>query len=90
MAYDTRNRGTLSKNDRKQPGSRQPDYRGRLDVNGEAFELSGWIAEGKSGKFISLSIQPAGAWRNRDHGAQHHDDADIDRAMPSRDDDDRY
>ena len=48
--------GTLFKND-KQGNEKRPDYRGKINVNGQEFELSAWIKEGKKGKFMSLSVQ---------------------------------
>jgi hypothetical protein len=59
MAY-TPKAGSLSlfKNDRKEKDS-HPDYKGDgLDLNGNAVWVSAWIKEGKSGKFLSLSLQP--------------------------------
>lgn len=59
MAY-TPKAGSLSlfKNDRKEKDS-HPDYKGDgLDLNGNAVWVSAWIKEGKSGKFMSLSLQP--------------------------------
>jgi hypothetical protein len=55
--FDNTNRGVLFKNeDKKAPN--HPDYKGKLDVAGTEFWLSAWIKEGKSGKFMSLSITP--------------------------------
>lgn len=60
MAFEPRNgSGALFKNLKKEEGSKQPDYTGNaLSPSGEYFELSAWIKEGKSGKFMSLSLQP--------------------------------
>lgn len=58
MTYDNTNRGALFKNDRKQKEN-HPDYTGKLDVNGTEYQLSGWIKQGKKGKFLSLSVKPA-------------------------------
>jgi hypothetical protein len=55
--YDNTNRGVLFKNDDKKAPN-HPDYKGRVDVAGTEFWLSAWIKEGKSGKFMSLSITP--------------------------------
>jgi uncharacterized protein (DUF736 family) len=53
--------GVLFKNDRRE-NDRQPDYNGRIQVNGEDFWLSAWIKEGKSGvKFMSLAVKPKDA-----------------------------
>lgn len=59
MAWEPK-AGSLSlfKNDRKEKDS-HPDYKGDgLDLNGNAVWVSAWIKEGKSGKFLSLSLQP--------------------------------
>lgn len=58
MTYDNTNRGALFKNDRKQKEN-HPDYTGKIDVNGTEYQLSGWIKQGKKGKFLSLSVKPA-------------------------------
>ena len=55
--YDNTNTGVLFKNDRKE-SDRHPDYRGSINVDGAEFWLSSWIKEGKSGKFMSLSVTP--------------------------------
>lgn len=55
--YDDTNRGVLFKNDRK-ASDKHPDYRGSINVNGEEMWLSAWIKEGRSGKFMSLSVSP--------------------------------
>lgn len=57
MTYDNTNRGILFTNNRKQKSS-QPDFTGKLNVNGEDFEISGWNKQGKSGSFVSLSVKP--------------------------------
>lgn len=54
--YSNENSGTLFKNDRKPAGSKQPDYRGKLNVDGRDLELAGWIKEGRAGKFVSLKV----------------------------------
>ena len=56
--YDNTNKGVLFINDYKE-GSKQPDYKGKLDVGGKEYELAAWTREKKdgSGKFLSVSIQ---------------------------------
>lgn len=68
MAYDNTNSGLLFPNDRKEKEN-QPDFTGKLDVNGKEYRLSGWKKKGKqSGKpFISVSIsEPQVKQQNND------------------------
>lgn len=55
MEYDNTNRGSLFKNDKKET-DKHPDYKGKINVGGTDYWLSAWIKEGKSGKFMSLSV----------------------------------
>lgn len=52
---DYNNKGIFFKNNFKEKDS-QPDYKGKLNVEGKDFDLAGWIRDGAKGKFISLSI----------------------------------
>ena len=64
---DYRNKGVFFKNTRKQEGSAQPDYRGKLNVEGTEYELAGWIREDKNGgKYLALSVKPVDA-NNQSH-----------------------
>lgn len=54
--YDNTNRGALFKNDDRKT-DKHPEYSGSLNVDGVDYYLSGWIKEGKKGKFFSLSIK---------------------------------
>jgi len=56
--YDNRNSGMLYKNDRKET-EKQPDYKGSfIDKDNVEYWLSGWIKDGKKGKFISFVVEP--------------------------------
>lgn len=57
MEYDTTNRGSLFKNDRKDD-AKYPDYKGSINVDGTDYWLSAWIKVSKDGnKFMSLSVK---------------------------------
>lgn len=45
--------GVLSKNTRKDKEN-QPDYRGKIMIEGVNYLLSGWKREGSTGPFIKL------------------------------------
>ncbi len=54
--YDETNRGAIFKNDYKQKDT-QPDYRGKINVDGVEKEISLWVKTSKEGKsFFSASI----------------------------------
>lgn len=60
MDYDNTNRGALFSNrDKKREGKKDPDYKGRINVNGVDCWLSAWLETSKDGvKYMSLSAQP--------------------------------
>lgn len=59
MAYELREgQGSIFPNRKKEPGSKQPDWRGDALVNGVVMEVAGWSKEGAKGSFLSLSIKP--------------------------------
>lgn len=51
------NSGVLFKNDKKEE-PKHPDYKGNITVGGKDYWLSAWIKDGKSGKFMSLAMNP--------------------------------
>lgn len=53
--FDPRNRGVLFKGKKAQ--TNHADYEGSLNVEGVDYWLNAWIKEGKSGKFMSVSIR---------------------------------
>lgn len=49
------NKGILFKNDYKQKDN-QPDYKGKINVEGKELELAAWVRKGEKGSFMSLSV----------------------------------
>lgn len=53
------NRGALFKNNRKEPGSKQPDYTGSGNFDGKDFQVSAWLEKSKGGTpYFSFAFQP--------------------------------
>jgi uncharacterized protein (DUF736 family) len=51
------NTGAIFKNDKK-TAENQPDYRGKINVDGKEWEISLWVKEGqKAGKYFSAAIK---------------------------------
>jgi uncharacterized protein (DUF736 family) len=51
------NSGAIFKNDKK-TAENQPDYRGKINVDGKEWEISLWVKEGqKAGKYFSAAIK---------------------------------
>mgnify|MGYP000108734433 CR=1 FL=1 len=51
------NSGAIFKNDRK-TAENQPDYRGKINVDGKEWEISLWLKEAQSGnKYFSAAIK---------------------------------
>ena len=65
MAFELREgQGAAFRNDDKKENPKRPDYRGKLLVGGKEWQLSVWIKEGRSGKFLSLQVQePRGRYQ---------------------------
>lgn len=49
--------GVLFKNERKRPDRQDPDYQGRMKVNGEERWLSAWINRAQSTGVTYMSIK---------------------------------
>jgi len=49
------NTGAIFKNDKK-TNEKQPDYRGKVNVNGKEMEVALWVKQGKAGSFFSASF----------------------------------
>jgi hypothetical protein len=58
MKYD--NSGTISKNLQKKT-DKHPDQQGKCTIDGKEYWISGWIKDGKDGKFLSLAFRPKDA-----------------------------
>lgn len=57
MSYEERdNSGSLFRVTEKK-GDKFPDYEGKVLIHGRAMWVSGWIKEGKKGKFVSLAFK---------------------------------
>ena len=58
MPYEQKdNSGAMFVNDRKERDS-HPDRRGEAMIDGKMYWVSGWIKEGKKGKWMSLAFKP--------------------------------
>jgi hypothetical protein len=69
MGYEPKDgTGALFKNN-KEGVENRPDYRGDVMLAGTLYEVAGWIKDGKSGKFMSLSIKPKEERQPRDSRA---------------------
>lgn len=56
--YDNTNTGILSRNDKREEGSKQPEFTGKINVGGTDYWLAAWVRERKdgTGKFFSLKV----------------------------------
>ena|SRR3990167_7786941 len=62
--YDNRNSGVLFPNDKKH--GKQPDFTGKLDVDGRELSLSAWSRTSKAGReFLSLRVSEPGDYQKR-------------------------
>ena len=66
MFENKENYGALFKNDNKSKDS-QPDYTGRVNVEGAEYQLAGWIKESKAGNtYLSLKVSDATDFEKKD------------------------
>ena len=49
------NSGAIFKNDKK-TSANQPDYKGKVNVNGKEMEVALWVKQGKNGSFFSAAF----------------------------------
>jgi hypothetical protein len=49
------NTGAIFKNDKK-TSDKQPDYKGKVNVNGKEMEVALWVKQGKNGSFFSAAF----------------------------------
>ena len=56
--YDNTNKGVLFKNHEKEEGSNQPDYTGKINVDGVEKRLAAWVrtAQDSNRQFFSISV----------------------------------
>lgn len=81
MAFELKDgQGTLFRND-KEGNEARPDYRGEVKLSGTVYRVSGWLKEGKNGKWMSLSVDakpgPASQYAPPPPARQHSVDDDI-------------
>ena len=55
------NSGAVFVNDRKEPGSQQPDRSGSALIGGVEYYVDGWLKKGAKGPFLSLAFKPKDA-----------------------------
>jgi hypothetical protein len=49
------NAGAIFKNDKK-TNEKQPDYKGKVSVNGKEMEVALWVKQGKFGSYFSAAF----------------------------------
>ena len=55
MSYDNTNTGAIFSNDKRDKDT-QPNYKGKINVEGKDFDIALWVKEGKTGKFFSAKL----------------------------------
>lgn len=77
MAFEQKeNSGALFVNDRKE-SEKHPDRTGTALIDGREYYVSGWVKEGKKGKWLSLAFKAKDAARTNDKARQEPLDDEI-------------
>ena len=78
MAYEQRdNSGILFRNDKKTRDTDR-DYGGSATIAGVEYWISGWVKEGRNGKFMTFAFRPKDESKASAPGAR----VDFDDAIP--------
>jgi hypothetical protein len=76
------NSGAISKNDKKTE-PKHKDYQGSALIDGQEYWISGWIKDGRNGKFLSLAFEPKEQRQNSSRSnSRREEPADDDEGMP--------
>lgn len=67
--------GSLFRNQKKKT-DKHPDYTGSVNIGGTVYWLSGWLKNGRNGKFLSLAAQPKDDQGERPRGNGQAEDRD--------------
>jgi hypothetical protein len=59
MTYDNTNKGALFRHD-KEGNDKRPDYKGKLNIEGVDYRISGWVRKPKNGgaSYMHLVAEP--------------------------------
>jgi len=75
------NSGVLFSNDKREKES-HPNYKGNIMVDGKSYWISGWIKEGKNGKFMGLAVSPKEEQTNQPQSKPKAKIEDMDQDIP--------
>ena len=87
MTYDNTNRGALFRNEKKE-NDKQPDYTGKINVDGVDKRLAAWVSESRAGKkYFSIRVsefqeQQAGGDQGRQQSGGGIPEDDFDDDIP--------